>query len=1781
MVPWLKAAVLANLFYSESPPITTDTPNQCTSLSTRVYDCPTPPISSNCLTPFIGSVRNEDTCVIDGFNKTFSLAGVDRMMIDPTASVDVNVHYSMTEFEETNHGIPSTPLSPWAVPDDCDEGDFNRYVKNNITSFWLICYQKAYGGHIQVYFGTVSGTSVTYDNLFQIKWDYVQRLDLAKAEAINGVLALRVDVEIELGNVCVDLETVGELCSDLGRPSALALTNVVYVCSDSRCASSSIEDDNSDAFVTMQQFKPMPPPFNKHYALNNMNLDGPDPFLENVTALIMKVRESTVSSGLHDRLNFLFPVQLTYSLYDGGIWLTYMDPSATFYTRTQIFAGDPIMANIISTEYTCSSPTNCLLLDGGEPNGVVTMPYIPIEFEQLNHEYNVMVLSSVCVDRNPGGCSNLVVFHPDKLLPNSNSDGTTIQMTSTVPVGLLDLFQDAVFTILPAFGADFSQRLTYSSFDENNPLACWILIFSSDPVTGRNAKYEWGALITEYLSNQPSTLIDTDIDWRDLARNDGNPTRFDGLTETSYLQKGFSFTIKPITDYNTDYDKFSWYNQLIIDRDFPQVGSLLLSTVDNSHMLLTTLPYELNIDGQAYYEHTLDNFHVYLIVNGSHAIFGNTLSQNYSLATTPARICMVKHSDQARVVRIYGTAGSLMLVNSYTFHKDGSVTQKSGTSDQDFSAGLVLLCNQDDQDASIVQPIKYDLWIYTTSDNKLNPGFEIATVAYSQTDSEEITNAVSFNHKAADQIYDLSDTWSIASMVFRSISQTMEATRNELYVILAQNNTADWYLIYDTGLVTESDAAFTSLDGASSCSGLTLSYNGPQYNDYATVLCQVAGDKVLFILNVEKAVLHKVTEPGLTTTYGTMVLRRNDVYLALFNTTAVKVVHAFVESGDFTHSFRGTDPNTTVFFPVPAELQVHFMSGDKIKLHGGNTLSNLQSKARVAVESTAQIKLFFDSSYDSFEVPILLTVPALDNPSLATFYFFNANGNISATALLTNSEEKPESNIMNLFGQSNIKWYGCPSVLGEVGVPFVTTDSLSACTTGVSVLEPFDTNAANLLTQYRLGVETNEDVMLCWGASNVTLGLSCGSHPVVHGSTTDCGVADGGSVDPFDCAVDGEIFSFATVQHTVTTQCISFSGTCADSAIFPPTNHSLGFSACQAECINQPFCFFFEHGNGLDCRIHIRSLNAQLFFSPCQAGFLGFKCRDSTSADVLQTTVVLDPTPAQSSDPSFYTNITRGTTFLMQIIHGYANDSTIEVDQIGGDRNFLLTFFPNGSTVTGGTVAYVCGQEPPASPDHSNTTILFTHPASEDDQFKNVTVQECYHSTHPLSQYEQMLMDAPEQTTRSCTPASDNSHFYAMGFDDTTGERFHFYNTDHEPTKLDASTQHFPTTVITGPILDEYSYTVSFQSPFFSNNLNYGPLPGTSIKTVVATNDPINVQATNEWLQLALLPTEHVPHDIRPVRLETVVGAESTSNYASNGGDAVDPATDLKQYRITGQPNLELSDVFWGRHNNFKAYFFQLENKASLSNETDTLAKYIFSMTEAVSTNLCPPESNGNRCVLGRLTAPVMNPLFSDVVTVHGRKFAVGFTPYRVSPFVGIYLEGTGQPPDAMVMPDDGFVFEHGGVGYGAASTCDDGTTIFSFGGLDYGPDPKYRQFELLPFDMPAPLRWQPVWYRESVAFGCATEAETCTHDFEENVFPQGDKANLNSRFESVLHSIGHSHSKNNFYHYAAIRNIDSINPAPDSSCGTGDYTINMKLLCAPLQRRPCARCLTAWQVRC
>ena len=1777
MVPWLKAAVLAGLFYSESPPITTGTPNQCTKLSTRVYDCPTLPIS-NCPAPFIGSVRNEETCTIDEFSTTFDLTGIDRMMIDPTASVDVNVHYTFFDQFETNRAFPRpSPLYP--LPNECSSLS-TRFVKNNTDTMWLICYSET-TAEVYVYFGSVSGATMNWALLFSIgggsDFYTINQMKLAKTDTANGMMAMRLDYSLADDTLCNGLADTRFVCSQLGIQQSKIASNLVFLCSGINCASPAISDViiSDSLWVLSAEFEYIRPfqPDNELSYFDPEFVELGTGFLQDAVYRVERVREKHLNKLSGVNLDWTFPAQMTFSLYDGGIWITYLNGNTV--KKTTLDGNNYVVeATSHSALFECSSWSDCPALDvgGADPDFKVSK-YVPVEYYS-DSGYDKMVLSTVCLDKNVGGCGILAVFSPASPSPSLDDDieAAKMRMGVTLVYGwdkdpYYDDPLDRYFGIEGHIGIDYSQRITYSADNPNN-FGCW--------VKSRSAKYsttyDWTALTAKIRSEETLELKFNFFDWQDLLFLEGSfdDMAFDGVFETSLRRTGQRFNVSSFDDpYQNNHMSIDSSGQLNITRDDPQVGSVLLHTVSSSDMVLVSASRANTISGdiKAYYEHQIGDMVVYLIVNSTYALFGSSNGHTFARETNPRHICMVKHSDETRVVRIYDQSTSLY-VESVNFSPDGTPTVKLGQSLHTYDSTLVILCNQNDKPSAEsvinrgfgVSDVLFDVWIYSTTFSSNN--FAGTDIVYSQ-ENEAFYNVLRAEHFVRGPYQRALDLgFTIDSLVFRSVEED-DNDRRQAFAMLAEKLNS-WSLLYS--VATSTSGTFYNqkeLTGLTQCSGLTLSFFG-EYGTFVSVLCQDNnGNDVLTLLHLIDGNTQSITRIGNTLKYSTITLRTSGLYILFFNSTAVTIDHLLLETGSFKYSIVGTDATTVVYFPVDAHLQLTLpgVSNVQQSLHLAGVFAEVSSLARVAVEPTADIRMFVSSSSGATELVSHLSVPALDNPNLATFYFFDANGNITATALLTNSEGKHESKIMNLFGQSNIKWYGCPSLLNEVGVPFVTTDSLSACTNGVSVLGPFDTNAVNLLTQYRLGVEfDDEDVMLCWGASNVTLGQPCGAHPVVHGSTTDCGAADGGSVDPFVC-VDGEIFSFETVAHSVTTQCISLSGTCADSDIFPPTIYSLGFSECQAECINDFACFFFDHSNVLDCRLHSRTVGDTLYFKPCEAGFLGFICRDSASPDVFQTTVVLNPTPAQSTDPSFYTDISQGSTLLHRIVHGMKDDASLEVDQLGDDRDFVLTFFSGGSGVTGGTVVYVCGQDPPASQDHGNTTVLFSHPATEDDRFKNVTVQQCYHSTHHLTAYERMLMDAPVQSTRSCTSESAIESFYAVGFDDVSQERFQFYNTDSKPEQLDPTMQPPMSPVDNGPKFELPDYEVDFSSPYSPNNLNYGPLPGKAINTVVATNDPINVQPLTKWLQLALLPTEHAPHDIRPVRLETVQKAESISNYASNGGETVDPATDLKQYRITGQSNLELSDVFWGRHNNFKAHFSQLASKPSLSNETDTLAKYIFSMTEAVSTNRCPSVFNGSRCVLGRLTAPVMNPLFSDVVTVHGRKFAVGFTPYRVSPFVGIYLEGNEQSRDAMVMPDDGFIFEHGGVGYGAASNCTDNTTIFSFGGLDYGPDYRYRQFELLPFDMPAPLRWQPVWYRESVAFGCASQEDRCAHDFEENVLPQGDKANINSRFESVIHQIGHSHSKNVFWHWAAIRNIASINPAPDSKCGTGDYTINMKLL--------------------
>ena len=1817
MALWLKAAVLAGLFYYDSTPAPESATSGCTPLSRRVYECEGAPVSE-CTPPFTGSARNEDTCAVDAFSKTFDLNGVDRMMIDSSKSAEIEVQYSMVHHNVTNQALPMIPPETLTLPNNCTEMNGIRYVKNNATSMWLICYEES-SGEIIVHFGTVSGVSGTWQMLFHIQWvlsDFkIQQMKLARADTINGLLALRLDYSIEFNFIC-DGQALSnfESCDSQGLDGSKVATNNVFLCSDQRCSIANAKETkrrinvgapysgqyrNEIAHVPV--FDQMQPGSFETFTQSSRQPPRElDPFLYHMGFMVDFVRKGTILPDADDRLllYWTFPVQITFSLYDGGIWLSYLDG----YALGDQGSTSSELGALHARNLWCSDSANCPALDeNGLPEEGLNFDCNPAQFADgttpcvLSQNvpvkyysadgYDKIVLSTACIDTVPGGCANLAVFSVSNTAGDTQYDFGSfsddmlvffpdISMTLWVlsgPLKTLNYDPKAYFFNDGVVGIDFSHRLTYSGQISTSFNGCWVRV----AVLSLKRFRRWTGIIFTDPATDPVGFSSGGLDIPDGLPLDSSQEQLalDGVLVTSVRNTGRTFQVVPFE--NSNPESIMWSNHVDVNLNDTVVGSFMLYTVNVSDMVLVSTSNDPGIFGniQAYHEHQLKSGVVYLVVNDTHALFGTSKGHTFSRSTSPTTICMVKHADEARVVRIFADISNVIEVESITFSDTGGVAVKSGTTGEPYSSTVGLLCNQDDVDGQQSRSKTSDLWIYKTPVQPRPVLFPAGlVVTYNTMETEAIIDVMSDSHFVAAPLGRFrGGGGDLESLVFRSPPGGCHAPpcpgRNETFVALTQRNLG-WSLVSNIASVRSGSMYATSpLTGATQCTGLALVFLSQNIGSYATVLCKVQTnsviDDVLFVLNVATGTLHNYTQAGDTLTYGTMTLRKNNLYLPLFNNTAVSIVQVFLETGTFTQSVEGTDSSVDVVFPVPAQLEFGFKGVDGTN-HGSSILSEIATASRLAVEPTASLQLYSGAASTRY---MYLNVRALDNPDLAQFYFFDGGTSTTGTALLTNGDGKYESNVMNLFGSGNIQWYGCPSNLDEGGVPFATTAVLSTCSfSDVSVENRLDPAGANLLARFRLGVEFDAEVMLCFGAGNVTLGQPCGSHPVVHGSTTDCGVADGGTADPFVCAVDNELFSFDAVTHTVTTQCISFSGTCADAQTHTPTSSDHGFSECQDACVADSSCFFFEHGDTQGCRLLTRSTPAdQLLFAPCPAGMLGFLCRNQGTTDLLTTSVVLDP----AGTPAFYTDISSGNNVEHRIVHGNSAASTMKIDERGVDRDFLLQFDSDGAAVTGGTVVYVCGQTPAFSANHTDTTVLFTQPASEDDAFQNTTIQQCYHSTHQLTPHERQTMDAPVQNTLSCTHQSAVESFYARGFDDASENPYLFYNT-YTPANLAVADKPSITSSSASGTLVVPSFSIAYDTPFSENNLNFGPLPGDALGTVAAMDDPLQYfdtdpRSQSQWSMMSRVPTEQAPHDIRPVRLETASGARSSTNYGAGGSSPVDPAVDLAQFRIGDQNALKISDVFWGRHNNFKAHFYQLLNKKALSNETDTLAKYIFSMTEAVSSDLCP--STTVPCVLGRLTAPAMNPLFSDAVTVHGRKFAVGFTPYRIAPFAGVFLEsGVNDSPsdsgdNAMVMPDDGFILEHGGVGYGAASSCVDNETVYSFGGLDYSPDSTYRQFELLPFDMPRPLRWQPVWHRQSTAFGCATEEETCAHQFEENVLPQGDKASINSRFESILHATAYTSAKNAFFHYAAKRIINSINPPLGNTCGAGDYSINTKML--------------------
>jgi len=883
--------------------------------------------------------------------------------------------------------------------------------------------------------------------------------------------------------------------------------------------------------------------------------------------------------------------------------------------------------------------------------------------------------------------------------------------------------------------------------------------------------------------------------------------------------------------------------------------------------------------------------------------------------------------------------------------------------------------------------------------------------------------------------------------------------------------------------------------------------------------------------------------------------------------------------------YNSVFPGTTVLNLLPSWVDTHTTSNLPVRVAVSNDADDFRAWGECHVAEACNGATVGD--YVKF-LPFTAG-PALDDPDMIKFYFYEYGLPENVTLLLTGcfggcalseSQENSiifESNIWSVFDASgedrNVEWvFGCPSEESKDAVPFFTNEPLSqTCVNDGQILDRLNNDAIVQLKKFRLDETVDPAYMYCFSADRVSLGQPCGQQPVVHGTTHDCGT----NSNNFQCVADDEIFDFSTTDTNITSECISMAGTCFDELeyIFSTTSSST-FENCKSSCTNSNDCVGFNLNSNKRCTlVSVTTASSGPFFGkPCDPGVVGYVCRLSYDGGVLTTDVVIDP----GATPSFYTDIREGGELLQEIVHGNDDPSSMSMDQSGHETHFIATFDPTFSA-TGGKIVYTCGQ------DNDPVSVLFTPPAVEDDPFDSVTVQECYLSTASFQSHHDTRIVPAESGYSTFFDASDTGYYFAHGFDQNNKEFFYKNFNDLGVIQLSQPPTPAFSVRLDGVVpLENWNIYTPFN---LNSDLSFAPVPSNTLDTVLATAESSIPYGENDeisksfWHSMSQVPVGVFINDIRPVTVNDLEGATEQTEYSSKGSQFIDFTKNFAMFKTSDDVGL-ISDVLWGRFMNYKSFFAQT-TKYDVQDETDFLRKYIFSMTEAVTFDLCPHNqfaddpNFGKECVMNRMTHPVMNPLYTEVVTVNGRRLALGFTPYRVAPFMGVYLDYTlvnrrddnNNENTRMIMPDDDFIQEHGGIGFGAASTSSDKqgeeNVIFSFGGLDYSPHSKYRPFEKLPFDMPAPLQWHPVWARMSQTFGCKAEAFNCTYtdDFYDNVVPQTDLGTARNKFTSISHVVGWAHSPDEFWHYYTPRHFQTPSYRESHKCGQGDVTINMALL--------------------
>jgi hypothetical protein len=362
-------------------------------------------------------------------------------------------------------------------------------------------------------------------------------------------------------------------------------------------------------------------------------------------------------------------------------------------------------------------------------------------------------------------------------------------------------------------------------------------------------------------------------------------------------------------------------------------------------------------------------------------------------------------------------------------------------------------------------------------------------------------------------------------------------------------------------------------------------------------------------------------------------------------------------------------------------------------------LDFLNDKSRVPVHSQQEINmLLFDKNNIETYYPCFEHV-ALDRSDV-TLFFFNESGVF--TSLLTDSNNNGVETIFSsFFNHNNVEWYrfegtntSCPgdeeyqSPISledlEIAVPFYTNESVSLdCNDTARPITPTRDFVRRLsFFRVELDVQFSTDI-LCVGGSSVQIPGRCNTPETQRNAQTPCS-----GNDQYVCTVGDDIFNFGTKTESIETNCVSQGGYCLihdsyTSTVFPGHTHA----ECEDQCVSDPDCFSFEHGDQNCTTFEFLSTPRELRMKECPENTLGYQCR-TTLLELIKSVVVFNP----GDEFPFRTEIYKNNTLDTTLIHGKDGSENSRIMHTGsGEKSeFKLEFFPSGN-VTGGTVIFGCG----------------------------------------------------------------------------------------------------------------------------------------------------------------------------------------------------------------------------------------------------------------------------------------------------------------------------------------------------------------------------------------------------------------------------------------------------------------------------------------------------------